>query len=90
MADTDPRNQIKTLIERASNLEDNGQLGESIALLLQALQLCDRYLGPDDVDTHLTQIILAYNYRAQGQYGEAERLDREAHLDNSSSLATAT
>ncbi|KAL5365237.1 hypothetical protein BJX96DRAFT_181489 [Aspergillus floccosus] len=77
MADTSPRHQIRALVEQASDLEDNSQLGKSIALLLQALQLCDRHLGPNHADTHLTQTILAYNYRAQGQYKDAERLDRE-------------
>lgn len=77
MAHTSPRHQIRALIEQASDLEDNSQWDASIALLRQALQLCERYLGPNHADTHLTQTILAYNYRAQGQYGDAERLDRE-------------
>ncbi|KAJ0414826.1 hypothetical protein BJY00DRAFT_294501 [Aspergillus carlsbadensis] len=77
MTDGSPRQEIVLLLDRSTGLEDNGQWNESVALLLEALQLCDDHYGPDRAETHSVQTALAFSYRAQGRYQDSEKLDRE-------------
>ncbi|CEL08679.1 hypothetical protein ASPCAL11824 [Aspergillus calidoustus] len=77
MADGSPQQQIKSLLDESAELEDSGQWNESVALLLEALRLCDNHYGPNRAETHTVQTALAFSYRAQGRYQESEKLDRE-------------
>ncbi|KAL2788038.1 hypothetical protein BJX66DRAFT_266990 [Aspergillus keveii] len=77
MADASPRQQIQSLLDESEQLEDTGQWNESVALLLEALRLCDEHYGPNRAETHSVQTALAFSYRAQGRYQDSERLDRE-------------
>ncbi|KAL2826692.1 Tetratricopeptide repeat-domain-containing protein [Aspergillus cavernicola] len=74
---SDPRERIRPLIRQAIDLGDEGAWGKSNEVLLETLQICNQHLGADHARTHIAQLILAFNYRAQGRYRESEELDRE-------------
>ena len=66
--------ELMDAYHRANELFDEGRYQEAIPFAKEALRLSEREFGPDDSTTGSTLNNLAFLYRAQGRYAEAEPL----------------
>ncbi|KAL3456702.1 hypothetical protein BJX64DRAFT_270145 [Aspergillus heterothallicus] len=76
MTDISARDRINSLTELARQAETRGEWTESLSLILEALRISDDHFGLNNTASDEAQGMLAYNYRYQGRYEEAEKLDR--------------